>query len=185
MGTIRDLKYKLVKNFLSKDEINLFKNYCIIQHRNNYHNFDDLQSDNRDTKYYADPLAESLMLNKLSLMQKETNLELLPTYSYWRLYTKFADLKKHTDRPSCEISVTVNIDSDGTDWPIIINGKSFDCKPGDGVIYLGCEYEHWREEFVGDYYIQTFLHYVDKNGPNKEWSMDKRKQFGLDKTQEI
>ena len=42
-------------------------------------------------------------------MEKETNKKLLPTYAFWRTYTKFAVLEKHTDRPSCEISVTVNI----------------------------------------------------------------------------
>jgi hypothetical protein len=34
------------------------------------------------------------------------------------------------------------------------------------LFILGCEIEHWREEFKGDWHAQTFLHYVDKNG---EW----------------
>tara|TARA_R100000329_G_scaffold119587_1_gene98574 strand:- start:581 stop:1138 length:558 start_codon:yes stop_codon:yes gene_type:complete len=185
MGTIKNFKYKLIKNFISEDEKNLMKNYCIMKHRNNFNSFDEDQSDNRDTMFYGDPMTESLMLKKRDFMEKETGLKLSPTYSFWRCYTKFADLKKHKDRPSCEISVTVNIGSDGTKWPIFINNKKFICEPGDGVIYLGCEYEHWREEFKGDYSIQTFLHYVDKNGPNKEWVLDKRKQFGLDKNLEI
>jgi hypothetical protein len=37
-------------------------------------------------------------------------------------------------------------------------------EPGDAAIYSGCEIEHWREEFKGDWHAQTFLHYVDKNG---------------------
>jgi len=181
MGTIRDLKYKKVKNFLSNEEIKLLKNYCIIKHRLNFSEFDDQQSINRDTKFLADPLMESLMLNKKNIMEDETGLELLPTYSYWRFYSKFADLEKHKDRPSCEISITVKIDSDKTSWPIFIEGTPIELECGDGVIYLGCELEHWREDFEGDYHIQTFLHYVDKNGPNKEWSMDKRKLYGLNK----
>ena len=32
--------------------------------------------------------------------------EVLPTYSYARLYTEGEILSKHKDRPSCEISVT-------------------------------------------------------------------------------
>jgi hypothetical protein len=112
---------------------------------------------------------ESLMINKLDLMQKETNLELLPTYAFWRMYTLNADLKKHTDRESCEISVTVMIGSDGTKWPIYMNGNKIELEEGDAVIYLGCELEHWREEFKGDWHAQTFLHYVDKNGKNKEF----------------
>jgi hypothetical protein len=47
------------------------------------------------------------------------------------------------------------------------------CKPGDAVIYLGCEDNHiWRENFEGDFHLQTFLHYVDKNGPNIKHAYD-------------
>ena len=101
------------------------------------------------------------MVNKLDLMQKETGLELLPTYAFWRMYTINADLKKHKDRESCEISATVMLGSDGTPWPIFIGGTEINLEPGDAAIYLGCEVEHWREEFKGDWHTQTFLHYVD------------------------
>ena len=65
-------------------------------------------------------------------------------------------------------------DNDNTEWPIFLGGDPIITKPGDAVIYLGCELEHWREPFTGDFQIQTFLHYVNKNGPNKEWKYDKR-----------
>jgi hypothetical protein len=79
MGTLRDFKYKLIKNFLTKEEIKLLTDYCRIKHRFNFDSFDFIQNDNGDTYFYADPLMESLMVNKLELMQKETGLELLPT----------------------------------------------------------------------------------------------------------
>jgi hypothetical protein len=179
MGTLKDFKYKVVKNFLSKEEINLLTDYCRIKHRINFNSFDFIQNKNGDSSFYGDPLMESLMVNKLELMQQVTKLELLPTYAYWRMYSMFADLKKHTDRPSCEISVTVMLGSDGTPWPIYMNGLEINMEPGDAAIYLGCEIEHWREEFKGDWHAQTFLHYVDKNGPNREWFKDKRKLYGI------
>ena len=178
MGTIKDFKYKLIKNFLTKEEIVLLKDYCRIKHRLNIDSFDYKQNNNGDTSFYADPLMESLMVNKIELIQKETGLELLPTYAFWRMYTCFADLKKHIDRPACEVSVTVMIGSDGTSWPIYMNGTEINLEPGDAAIYLGCEIEHWREEFEGDWHAQTFLHYVDKNGLNKEWFKDKRPLYG-------
>jgi hypothetical protein len=183
MGTIRNFKYKLIKNFLTIDEIKLFTNYCRIRHRINsdINNFDYQQNDNGDTYFYADPLMESLMINKLDLMQKETGLELLCTYAFWRMYTLNADLKKHKDRQACEISVTVMIGSDGTKWPIYMDETEINMEPGDAAIYLGCEIEHWREEFKGDWHAQTFLHYVDKNGINKEWTKDKRLLYGSQK----
>ena len=119
-----------------------------------------------------------MSLNKVSLMEKETGLLLLPTYSFWRMYTKFSDLKKHVDRPACEISVTVHTGSDGTSWPIFMNGTKIEMNHGDAVIYLGIELEHWRQEFQGDFHSQCFLHYVDANGPHKEHIRDKRIGFG-------
>jgi hypothetical protein len=179
--TIKNFKFKIIKNFLIKEEIKLLLNYCRIKHRINSKSFDDLQSDNFDTYYYGDPLMESLMVNKLELMEKETQLKLKPTYSFWRMYSMFADLKKHTDREACEISVTVMIGSDGTKWPIYMDGAELDLEPGDAAIYLGCDIEHWREEFKGDWHAQAFLHYVDENGVNKEWFKDKRLLYGTQK----
>ena len=62
--------------------------------------------------------------------------------------------------------------SDGTQWPIYMDGKSVDLNPGDACIYLGCELEHWREPFEGDWHLQTFLHYVDQNGPHTAYKYD-------------
>jgi hypothetical protein len=178
MESIKNFKYKLIKNFLTKEEVKLLRDYCRIRHRINYDNFDNIQNKNQDTYFYADPLMESLLVNKLNVMEKETGLELLPTYAFWRMYTMFADLEKHKDRPSCEISVTVMLGSDGTPWPIFMEGTEINMEPGDAAVYLGCEIEHWREEFKGDWHAQTFLHYVDKNGKNKEWFKDKRYLYG-------
>jgi|TARA_R100001086_G_scaffold249476_1_gene189329 hypothetical protein len=177
MGTIKDIKYKIIKNFLTKEEVSLLLDYCIIKHRFNFENFDD-KNKNCDSFFYADPLMESLLKNKKEKMEEATNLKLLPTYSFWRMYTKLSDLPKHKDRESCEISVTIQIGSDGSNWPIYMNGKPITLEQGDAVIYLGMELEHYRNELEGSWHAQAFLHYVDKDGPNKEWYLDKRRTLG-------
>ena len=68
----KDFRYKLIKNFLTQEEIKLLTDYCRIKHRLNFNSFDFGQNDNGDTFFYGDPLMESLMVNKLKLMQKET-----------------------------------------------------------------------------------------------------------------
>ncbi len=181
MDNIKQFKYKKVKNILTVEEKNILNTYCQIKHRINDSQFDMEQSTNWDTSIYGDPIMESLLCNKKSKMEELTGLSLLPTYSFWRMYTKFADLSAHKDRPSCEISVTVNIGSDGTEWPIFIEDKAIDLKPGDGVIYLGCDLTHWRNEFQGDWCAQTFLHYVDANGLYADHFRDKRKLWGTRK----
>ena len=42
------------------------------------------------------------------------------------------------------------------------------------MLYNGCEIPHGRKEFQGDWHSQVFLHYVNAEGPNKEWVKDKR-----------
>lgn len=94
--------------------------------------------------------------------------ELLPTYAYARLYSNGDELLKHSDRPACEVSVTIQLGrSHHYAWPIYMGGIRYDMAEGDGVIYRGCDVEHWREVCAGpaDYYSgQVFLHYVRKNG---------------------
>ncbi len=172
MGTIRDYKYKLIKNFLTPEEVKLGTHYFKLLHKRNMNQFDDVQNNNSDS-YFKDSFTDSLLILKKDIIEKETGLELYPTYTFSRVYTYNAELLKHKDRPSCEISITLMWDSDGTKWPIYMDGNPIELEPGDGAIYLGCEVEHYRDNFKGDYHIQSFLHYVDKNDKYKDYKYDK------------
>jgi len=177
MGIIRkDFRYKIVKNFLTKKELEIGSHYYHLMHKRNDTNFDPMihQSNNGDSVWSCatDHFSDVMLLAKKKLMEKETGLKLIPTYAFTRIYTYNAELKKHKDRPACEISVSAMWDSDGTKWPLYINGKGIEMEPGDAVIYLGCEDFHWRENFEGDFHIQTFFHYVDKNGPKTNQAYD-------------
>jgi hypothetical protein len=170
----KDFKFKLIKQFLSQDEIEIGKHYLLYRHKQNTNDFDDKQNNNMDSRFYGDIFTETMLVKKVKKMQEETGLKLIPTYSFSRVYTYNAELTKHTDRPSCEVSVTTMWGSDGTPWPIFVNGEKCDMEPGDAVVYLGCELEHWRKPFEGDWHAQSFLHYIDANGPFKEHAYDKR-----------
>jgi len=132
-----------------------------------------------DFSKYGDPIMDTLLSLSLTQMQTLTAKELVPTYSYHRLYTTGTELKKHSDRPSCEISTTLclgydvsNVDASkypDWDWPMFIeepNGEEIPVhmKPGDMIIYRGCELKHWREPFWGNNHAQVFLHYNEKGG---------------------
>lgn len=158
-------KYIVLPKLLNSTEVKLAHEYCKERHIKNTDNFDEKQNNCGDTYFYKDPLIQTFLKNKKKILEKNVNLKLHETYTFWRCYTYGADLKKHKDRPSCEISVTVFIGSDGEhEWPIYMDGKKVNLKVGDGVIYRGCDIEHWREPYKGDYHIQAFLHYVDANG---------------------
>jgi len=125
--------------------------------------------------YYNLPVCSVLLGRLLDKVSKLSGKRLRPTYTYCRVYLKGATLAEHKDRPSCEYSVTLNL-SQSHPWIIYMGKKGITQRPGDGVLYKGCEIEHSRKEFKGDEYIQVFLHYVDADGPNKEFVYDQKKE---------
>jgi hypothetical protein len=130
------------------------------------------------------PCFEALMLVMQPVMEKITGLRLLPTYTYARIYYEGAELKRHSDRPSCQISTTMTLATDGTEWPIFMQNLQGETNKlnlgiGDMCIYRGCELDHWREPYTGQRQTQVFMHYVDADGPHAEWQFDKRAMLGL------
>ena len=135
---------------------------------------------------YADIVMETLMLKCQPIMEKITKLKLNPAYSYARLYKKGDVLKRHKDRFSCEISTTMNLGGDRWDLYLEPSGEvgkrgiKVDLKPGDMLVYSGCELEHWREKFKGKECVQVFLHYNNRETPGAKDNMfDKRPHLGL------
>ena len=147
---------------------------------------------------YSDIAMETLMLKIQPVMEKTTGLKLYPAYTYARIYKKGDVLKRHKDRFSCEISTTMNLGGD--DWPLYLEpdsskggtkegvgyvsqntkGVRVDLKPGDMMVYSGCELEHWRNKFKGKECIQVFLHYNNRKTLGAKDNMfDKRPHLGL------
>jgi hypothetical protein len=206
-------KYKIIKKAISLEKAKFASDYLllksnvikylysnkIIEEQNMLGTFKDTQAPNVYS-IYADTLMEVFLNDLLPLVEKKTNLKLYPTYSYSRVYENGSDLKRHKDRPSCEISTTLNLggdlwpiylspnenvgipESDGGKQGIILtsNAKGIEIvlEPGDMLIYAGCELEHWRETFRGKYCTQVFLHYnrVTKSNENL---FDQRPMLGL------
>jgi len=136
--------------------------------------------------HYADIVMETLLQKVKPIMEKQSGVKLIETYSYARIYKKGDILKRHKDRFSCEISTTMNLGGD--DWPIYLEpsgeegkkGVEVNLKPGDMLMYRGCELEHWREAFEGENCGQVFLHYNDSNSKNAEENkFDRRPMIGL------
>ena len=133
---ILDFKYKKIPNFFTDSELIILKDYCKKRHENNFDNFEKSElGDTLDTFFYKDPLMQVFLDQKKEIVENETKIKLFSTYSYWRMYTLYAGLKKHKDRPSCEISVTAYMDQKGEDWPIYMEDNPIVLKPGDACIY--------------------------------------------------
>ena len=123
-----------------------------------------------DTTSFETPEGNKIFQQGVLLrsVSKFVGCKVVPTYVYARMYKNGGILKKHTDRPACEISVTLHLGGD-TSWPIWIqtpegDAVSVNLQEGDSMIYLGCIAPHWRNIYFGNTYAQVFLHYVRKNG---------------------
>jgi hypothetical protein len=127
----------------------------------------------------GDCFMDGLLMDLLPFAEEASRLKLFPTYSYFRVYSRGDVLEKHTDRPSCEISLSLCLGYEAERaWPLLVEGpagvSSVELAPGDGLLYRGIECPHWREPMDGEQTAQVFLHYVDQNGPYAEWKYDKR-----------
>ena len=128
---------------------------------------------------YGDFIMDGFLTSLLPEIEQASGLQLFPTYSYFRVYKNGDVLARHTDRPSCEISVTLCLGfAEEKSWPVWIEGprgtSAIDLRPGDALLYRGIECAHWREAFEGKRLAQVFLHYVDQSGPHADWKFDKR-----------
>ena len=202
----------MIKNAISSELANFLYNYFMLKrdavkfmYENNIHSQTSILGTWSDQQIpntyscYGDFAMETLMMKVMPVMKKETGLDLVPTYSYARIYKKGDILKRHKDRPSCEISTTLNLG--GESWPIFIDptgsdnvideyknihkpdapkGVRVDLEIGDMLVYSGCDLEHWREPFEGENCAQVFLHYNNRNGQFKDINIfDGRHKLGV------
>jgi hypothetical protein len=128
----------------------------------------DAQAPNSPAAYNFLPFVR-LLVEKVPVVSELCGEPVLPTYAYGRIYKEGEVLRRHRDRDACEISFTLNLAHDA-EWPIYIEKPSgeavaLDLVPGDAVMYLGCDTDHWRERYTGKNHVQVFLHYVRAYGP--------------------
>ena len=211
----KEKKYLVIKKAISFELANFAFNYLLLKRDavkwmqdNNYISkftpgfgtWEDKQVPNTYS-IYGDCFMETLMMKVLPIMQERTEMTLVPCYTYTRIYKKVDILKRHKDRPSCEISTTLHLGGDpwtifldptGADYvineykqihkPNAPKGIPLTLEVGDMLVYSGCELEHWREPFEGEHCAQVFLHYNNIDGPfGTQNKFDKRPILGIPK----
>lgn len=117
---------------------------------------------------------------------------LLPSYSYFRIYREGDILRVHSDRYSCEHSMSLTLDySDGVVWPLEVDRRhsepsaavdeafsdndhaSIEMQPGDAVLYRGVNRRHGRTRpNPNGWSAHLFLHWVDRDGPYADKAFD-------------
>lgn len=127
------------------------------------------------------------------IISELTGRELLPSYDYFRIYQKGDICRLHTDRPSCEHSLSLTLGySDDQPWPLDIARlpsdrpvskleedfgedpySSIEMKPGDAVLYRGVELRHGRvTPNPNRSSAHLFLHWVERGGKHQAHAFD-------------
>jgi hypothetical protein len=120
--------------------------------------------------------------------------ELLPTYDYFRIYRRGDICRVHSDRYSCEHSLSLTLGySDGQVWDLEFEKARTDpsarveedfgpdafgaigMEVGDAVLYQGVHHRHGRTRpNPNAWSAHLFLHWVDRDGPYRDHAFDGR-----------
>ena len=177
--------YKVIRNYIPPEEaLRLGNEYRQTIANGGVYSYkaDGEGSDRYD--YYNNVSQVSLLSEKVSELNTLLGRKVLPAYSFVRQYGVGSFLSKHKDRPSCEVSLSIHLQGD-KEWGFCIEDKEGNpveliLHPGDAVLYDAPNATHWREEYDGEFYIQTFHHYVTLGGEYENLFFDNNdKTFSL------
>ena len=124
-----------------------------------------------------------------------TGADLLPSYNYFRIYHKDDICRVHSDRPSCEHSVSLTLAySDDIPWPLEIGSEpvtvegpcadnfgdepysAVEMLPGDAVLYRGMDLRHGRmQPNPNRWSAHLFLFWVERGGNFKQHAFDEQR----------
>jgi len=188
-----DNNYIIIPNFVSCYRANKLKDEFVeFSQQNNLEGDSQIPNSSSDYNYIS---FLELLCEKTPEVSEILEETVLPTYAYARVYKNGSVLKKHSDRDSCEISLTLHLGGD-QDWTIFIKSpegkeQSVVLAPGGAMMYRGTIAEHWRDEYAGEEYVQVFLHYVRSRGECAYTYFDRgehgnhNKKMTIDKTLEV
>ena len=170
--------YVTLEEFFTKQQVDFFMNQVVVSlGSNELHlaaNIEQKEELHPATwNVNSHPVWDNLLYSVLPQLSKVADEELVPVYSYQRVYLKDTQMSHHIDWPWCQISLTVNLGQSHS-YPLYVTDmetkESVEViqKPGDAILYLGNNTSHYRNKFEGDWYSQLFFHYVIDNEENIE-----------------
>lgn len=126
------------------------------------------------------------------MMSEIVGRALLPTYDYLRIYRAGDICRVHSDRYSCEHSLSLTLGySDDKPWDLQVEKRrteptaavaedfasedhaSIPMQIGDAVLYQGVHHRHGRvTPNPNTWSAHLFLHWVDREGPYRDQAFD-------------
>jgi hypothetical protein len=129
------------------------------------------------------------------IVSQLTGADVLPSYDYFRIYQKDDICRVHSDRPSCEHSVSLTLAySDGKPWPLEVGSRrvvqeepcvedfgdepysAVEMQPGDAVLYRGIDLRHGRmKPNPNGWSAHLFLFWVERGGEFAQHAFDEER----------
>jgi len=126
------------------------------------------------------------------IISELTGADVLPSYDYFRIYRQDDICRVHSDRPSCEHSVSLTLAySHNLPWPLQIGSarvkveepcvedfgdepySSIEMQPGDAVLYRGIELRHGRTlPNPNRWSAHLFLFWIERGGEFEQHAFD-------------
>ena len=139
--------YIVLKNFLNPGVTKYLngRTFRYLEHpyHNDYNKGSGRGEHSRSWNTYAHETWEAVLEMVCPSVQQIVGTSLIPTYSYQRMYMNGSAMAHHSDRPACQISLTINLGQSHV-WPIYCTSlktkKYVEVvqEPGDALVYLGC-----------------------------------------------
>lgn len=124
-----------------------------------------------------------------------TGADVLPSYDYFRIYGEGEICRVHSDRPSCEHSLSLTLAyADDTPWPLEVGSRRVEgegpcvddfgdepytavaMQPGDAVLYRGIDLRHGRmTPNPNRWSAHLFLFWVERGGPFAQHAFDEQR----------
>jgi hypothetical protein len=110
---------------------------------------------------------DSITKTAIQVYGQQLKLEEISFARYSNEYGDFPVLTPHYDNAFKEQRVTVDVQlKSNINWPIVIEGKSFNLKDNQAVTFSGTHQIHWREHMDfsdGDFIEMLFCHFSLEN----------------------
>ena len=136
------------------------------------------------------------------MMSQLVGRDLLPSYTYFRIYLKGDICRVHSDRPSSEFGLSMTLEySDDQPWDLQVGKERIDSlyplsdnfgtmdyasvrmEVGDAVLYQGSHYAHGRmQPNPNAWSAHLFLFFVDRDGPYAKHAFDEKEFERVDFT---
>ena len=106
----------------------------------------------------------------LDFAHKTFGVAVKPSYVFLSMYGPEGVCPLHTDRPQCQFTIDLQINSDG-EWPIYVDGQPHVLKDGEALCYSGTGQPHFRKPMATDSTATkmdlAFFHFVPINWMGK------------------